>query len=105
MKAAKRIQYEGKEMKNAIGALLVLMSLQGLSTTAFSLDAVNSPRDEQQWQCDALGRQSFGGPTGDIYISVRGEGPTEFEATDDAISNCMSMGLQMCMVRNCFRLR
>lgn len=57
------------------------------------------------WQCTAHGKISIGGPAGDIWQTVTGFGPTEFEAMHNAIQMCHSHGLQMCMSDFCYKLR
>ncbi|MGZ3749221.1 MAG: hypothetical protein ACXVB1_03980 [Pseudobdellovibrionaceae bacterium] len=61
------------------------------------------PTSQEEWTCWAQGKQSFGSPGGDIWTTVIGTGEFEFEASNNAIQKCMSQGLQMCTVNNCFK--
>lgn len=85
-------------------ALTFLMASSAFASDEASTD-LRSGRRRTGWQCTAHGKVSIGGPAGDIWQTVTGFGATEFEATRDAIDQCHTHGLQMCMSDYCFKLR
>jgi hypothetical protein len=78
--------------------LITLSALLIFSNISFA-QLINSPKPA--WTCFAKGKQGFGGPIGDIWITVRGQGETDLAAADDAVQNCLGQGLQMCSVDGC----
>jgi hypothetical protein len=78
--------------------LLAIIALTIFSTMTFATDTT---KPVENWTCFAQGKQGFGGPVGDIWSTVTGHGTSEFQATNDALSNCFGTGLSMCMVSSC----
>ncbi|MBK7892549.1 MAG: hypothetical protein IPJ84_17380 [Bdellovibrionales bacterium] len=86
----------------------ILAALTLLVTTqAFATDELSGElrAERRGWQCTAHGKISTGTPAGDIWQTVTGFGPTEFEAMHNAIQMCHTHGLQMCMSDFCYKLR
>ncbi len=81
-------------------ALLVTAQAQAADELSGELRAERSG-----WQCTAHGKISTGTPAGDIWQTVTGRGPTEFEAMHNALQMCRTHGLQMCMSDFCYKLR
>ncbi len=77
--------------------LLISQSATAMETTDMEIAARN------EWICLAQGKQSFGGPVGDIWQTVRGHGSTQQEAVTSAQQNCLSRGLQSCIVTDCYK--
>jgi hypothetical protein len=63
----------------------------------------NIQRPRAAWTCYSQGKQSFGGPVGDIWTTVRGDGATEFQAFDAAQQACFGQGLSMCSPQGCHK--
>lgn len=82
--------------KLALSLMLIL-----LSGIASAQEIQAEQAGKELWVCYVSGKQSFGGPVGDIWQTVRGEGPTRIEALDEAQGRCFSMGLNSCMLRDC----
>ena len=79
----------------------IQIGILALSLVTLSSIFTSARAEDPAWTCYAQGKQSFGGPVGDIWQTVLGQGATELEATDNAQQNCMSQGLEMCMVQSC----
>lgn len=96
-------------MKNLVLSLLVLlvgsasMAQEWNQTSEADSVVVEQQAGKDLWVCYFAGKQSFGGPVGDIWQTVRGEGPTQLEAINDAQNRCFSMGLNSCMMRDCHK--
>ena len=59
---------------------------------------------QEKWVCYAQGKVSFGPPVGDMWQTVVGRGDSEIQATSNAQQACLSQGLQMCLVNNCYQM-
>jgi hypothetical protein len=80
-------------MKNYVAVAGLVLSMALVSAASADTSA--------QWSCNCQGEQNLGGPVGQIWQSVSGQGASEEEATDAALQSCMSQGLQMCSVTGC----
>jgi hypothetical protein len=78
--------------------LVTLFAFAFLSTMTFATDTTTPA---EKWTCYAEGKQGFGGPVGDIWTTVTGNGTSQLEATNAALQNCMGNGLSRCMVSVC----
>lgn len=85
-----------------LAALTLLVTAHALASDEASSEL---RADRSGWQCTAHGKFSTGTPAGDIWQTVTGRGPTEFEAMHNAIQTCHAHGLQMCMADFCHKLR
>ncbi len=85
-----------------LAALTLLLTAQ-----AFAGDELSGElrAERSGWRCTAHGKISTGTPAGDIWQTVAGHGPTEFEAMSNALQMCRTQGLQMCMTDFCYKLR
>ncbi len=72
-------------------------------TSTFAMAIEQEAPPAENWVCYAQGKQSFGGPVGDIWFTVVGYGDSEINAADRAQQNCFSQALQLCMVTNCIK--
>lgn len=77
--------------------LLIFQSATAMEKTDMEITGRNA------WTCLAQGKQSFGGPVGDIWQTVTGHGSTQQEAVTSAQQNCISRGLQSCLVTDCYK--
>ncbi len=76
-----------------------LLLVLAISTFSITLEA-----RPNKWTCWARGKQGFGGPIGELWVHVRGNGRTQFEAANRAQQSCFSQGLQMCIITDCHKL-
>ena len=87
---------------STLAALVLLVTAQAQAADELSGEL---RAERRGWQCTAHGKISTGTPAGDIWQTVTGFGPTEFEAMHNAIQMCHTHGLQMCMSDFCYKLR
>ena len=80
--------------------IFVLASL--LSSFALATETETFSETREEWVCWATGRYPSTLPGNEFYQSVNGRGPTESDAFSDAMNACYGMGLQFCMVQQCY---
>lgn len=83
---------------NKLISIVIVMLSAGFVNASENL--VSEPSTEV-WICEAAGKQSFGGPVGDIWTRVQASGDTESEASSAAFQKCFGRGLNQCMVTGC----
>jgi hypothetical protein len=98
----------GVYMKHLNNSIIFLSLALGFISVAHSQESLDSQalwesNNALHWSCEAQGKQSFNIPPGGNYISTWGEGDNEIDASNVALRNCRNMGLQACMIINCFK--